>query len=93
MEFEWDAVKEAINRQKHGIGFADAAIVFDDPRHLVEDSTKPEHGEWRGKAIGRMGQIVVTVVFTDREGRRRIISARRARKDERTRYDQGTAGG
>lgn len=91
MNFEWDRVKDAANRYKHGIGFTDATAVFRDPRHLIEDSTKPEHQEWRGKAIGRMGPFVVTVVFTDRDGRRRLISARRARKDERRRYDQGAA--
>lgn len=91
--FEWDPAKDAINRQKHGIGFVDAAIVFDDPDRLVEDSTRPEHGEERRQTIGRMGQIVVVVVHTDRRARRRIISARRASRDERRRYDQGATVG
>jgi uncharacterized protein len=89
MEFEWDPAKEASNELKHGIGFVDAATVFDDPYHLEEESTKVEHGEERRRAIGTIRSIVVTVIYTDREGRRRIISARRARKDERQRYNQG----
>jgi uncharacterized DUF497 family protein len=68
-----------------------AATVFDDPDHLEEDGTRPEHGEERRRAIGKGGEVIVTVIFTDRPDRRRIISARRARNDERERYDQSKA--
>ena len=88
MEFEWDPAKDAANVEKHGISFARAATVFDDPDHLEEDVTKPEPGEERRSAIGKAGEILVTVIYTDRQDRRRIISARRARKNERQRYDQ-----
>lgn len=87
-EFEWDPAKDAANEQKHGIAFEDAKNVFRDPQHLIEDAARPEHGERRGKAIGRLGAFVATVIFTDRHDRRRIISARRARRDERERYRQ-----
>jgi uncharacterized DUF497 family protein len=88
MEFEWDAAKDAANLAKHGISFVRALSVFDDPNRLEEDSTRPEHGEQRGKAIGLMGKLLVTVIYTDRQDRRRIISARRAWRDERARYGQ-----
>lgn len=87
MGFEWDDIKEAINQQKHGLTFNDAALVFRDPRRLEEDSTRPEYGEERRKAIGMVHGRVTTVIFTIRQERRRIISARRARPDERQRYD------
>lgn len=90
MNFVWDGAKDAVNRQKHGIRFADAVDVFADPRHLEEDGTKPEFGEERRRAIGAVQGRTITVVFTDRGDTRRIISARRARKDERDRYDSGT---
>lgn len=90
MNFAWDGAKDALNRQKHGIRFADAVEVFADPRHLEEDSTKPEFGEERRRAIGTVQGRTVTVVYTDRGDIRRIISARRARKDERDRYDRRT---
>ena len=89
MVFEWDPVKEEANEQKHGISFIDAVMVFDDPYHLEEDSTRVEHGEERSRAIGMMGLKLITVIYTDRWERRRIISARRSKKDERERYDQG----
>jgi len=52
------------------------------------DSSKPEHEEERRRVIGRMGPLILTVVFTDRDDRRRIISARRASRHERARYEQ-----
>jgi len=91
MEFEWDDTKERSNEQKHGISFTDAADVFDDPYHIEEDVTRPEHGERRFKAIGTVGAYVVAVIYTDRGDRRRIISARRAKRNERRQYHQGPA--
>ncbi|MDP9362612.1 MAG: BrnT family toxin [Chloroflexota bacterium] len=90
-DFEWDPAKDSANQEKHGIGFADAVAVFDDPDRLEVDSSRPEYGEERRKTIGRIGATVAVVISTDRQGRRRIISARRASRDERRQYDQGTA--
>lgn len=87
--FEWDENKDSTNSEKHGITFLEAIAVFLDPFVLEEDSTRPEYGEVRRKAVGNVRGRMVTVIFTLREDRRRIISARRARPDERQRYDQG----
>jgi hypothetical protein len=35
LEFEWDSRKDAVNRAKHGIGFAEAATIFGDPLELT----------------------------------------------------------
>jgi uncharacterized DUF497 family protein len=86
MDFEWDPAKDAANEQKHGIAFEDAKAVFRDPQVLIEDVSKPEHGERRSKAIGRVDTFVAAVIFTDRNGVNRIISARRAKRNERERY-------
>lgn len=88
LEFEWDPVKDAANEQKHGIAFEEAQAVFRDPQVLIEDATRPEYGEQRSKAIGRVGTFMIAVIFTDRHMRRRIISARRAKRNERERYRQ-----
>lgn len=88
--FEWDANKDSANHEKHGITFLEAITVFLDPRLFEEDSTRPEHGEERRKAVGNVRGRLVAVIFTLREDRRRIISARRARPDERKRYDQSS---
>ena len=90
MEFDWDPAKNVANQKKHKISFIAAITVFDDPFVISEDSTRPEYGEIRNKAIGTMhdGRLVA-VIYTDRGSRRRIISARKARDNERREYDQG----
>ena len=90
MEYDWDPEKAAANLTKHGINFVAALAVFDDQRHFIEDSTKPEYGETRRIAIGVMADgRLVTVVFTDRGEVKRIISVRTARNYERRKYHQG----
>lgn len=91
LAFEWDPNKDAANQEKHGIAFRTAIAVFDDPLRLEEASTKPDYGEVRRRAIGIVEDRVLTVVYTDRGDRRRIISARRARRHERHRYDHRDA--
>jgi uncharacterized DUF497 family protein len=90
-QFEWDPYKEATNLAKHGIDFVDASEVFDDPQYLEEESTRHEAGEVRLKGIGTALGKVYAVIFTYRQDRRRIISARRVRPDEQRRYDQGSS--
>ncbi len=89
IEFDWDSAKAALNQKKHTISFTAAIEIFNDPFHLKEDSTKPEYGEKREKAVGRLvdGRYVA-VIYTDRGQIRRIISARKARDNERREYDQ-----
>lgn len=89
MGFDWDPLKNLTNEAKHGISFEEATDVFDDPAHIVENSTRPEHGEERLLAIGHVRLHLVSVIFTYRHGGQRIISARRANRNERARYRQG----
>lgn len=92
MLFEWDINKEASNLTKHGLSFVAAIAVFDDPNRIEEDSTKPEHGEVRSKTIGMVEEeLIVSVIYTDRAQKRRIISARRARKNEQEKYNHSKA--
>ncbi|MFP4519213.1 MAG: BrnT family toxin [Oceanicaulis sp.] len=91
MLFEWDDAKDAANRAKHGIGFDEAAKIFDGPV-LTEPSPRDHDEEARFKSIGVMrGALIVAVVHVDRSGALRIISARPAHKTERSRY-HGTYG-
>ena len=93
IRFEWDPVKASRNERKHGITFEDAVCVFDDPYSLFEQDRTDERGEQRWQAIGLVaGIIVLLVVHTIREDGPdeivRIISARRATREESVRYDQ-----
>jgi uncharacterized DUF497 family protein len=81
--FEWDFDKAEINLQKHGLSFEDAARVFDG---FTVDSLSLRHGEVRVLSIGRVDGVEVTVVYVVRGSTFRIISARRAGKDERKAY-------
>ncbi len=89
--FEWDDVKDTANYAKHGITFLEASAVFLDPHSIEEDSTRPEFGEERRKAIGSVGGRVVALIYTLRNDRRRLISARRARPNERREYNQSSS--
>lgn len=95
--FEWDAVKAAGNRRKHGVSFDTASLVFADPLALSRLS-HIEDGEERWQTLGTVsGQLLLLVAHTVREEEDeqpieviRIISARKADKKERFRYAQET---
>ena len=81
MEFEWDEAKNAANRRKHGFDFAYAIRIFDRPvRHLA---ARRKGEERRLIATGQVEGRFISVVYTRRNGRYRIISARPARRNER----------
>ena len=88
MKFEWDENKNQSNQSKHSISFGEAAEIFRYPMYKLVD-TRKDYGEVRYIGIGSNSQmIVLTVIFTERESRIRIISARRANKKERKLYDE-----
>lgn len=82
MEFEWDEQKSERTRRERGFGFAEAVMIFAGPVLEWEDR-RQDWGETRILAVGAVGDDVLAVVYTDRGSRRRIISARKARKKER----------
>jgi uncharacterized protein len=89
MEVEWDPNKSAINLQKHGVCFADAEAVLFDPNALSFEDTSAQ-GEQRFIVIGmdHLWRLLV-VVYTNRENRIRLISARSATRSERKQYESG----
>ncbi|MBC8447217.1 MAG: BrnT family toxin [Chloroflexi bacterium] len=88
MRFEWDEEKNAVNIRRHKIDFADVPLVFNGPM-LVELDEREDYGEDRWIGIGILRNIVAVVVFTEpRQDTIRIISARKANRHERKRYEQ-----
>ena len=85
MEFEWSNEKNETNIEKHGLDFSDVSLLFDGPILEIED-TRKDYGERRFFGIGVLHNIEISVVYTRRKNKIRLISARRARKDERQRY-------
>ena len=88
MDFEWDAVKDAVNLAKHGVRFAQAARVFADPSRLERIDRRRDYGEERRQTIGEVDGRVLFVAYTVRGGRIRLISARRAHRHEEEAYRQ-----
>ena len=78
-KFVWDSEKAKINKKKHKVSFETAARVFLD-ENLVDDIDEIHSDfEDRFKIIGKVG-TVLTVIYTERDDRNRIISARSATK-------------
>ena len=90
MIFEWDEEKNRINKEKHdGISFEFAVRVFLDEKRIERyDEEHSTLTEDRWNAIGMVGKILF-VVYTERGERTRIISARRATKEEEREYYDG----
>ena len=88
MGYEWDPKKARTNLTKHGVDFADAALVLEDPVALTRHDQDAE-GEERFVSLGTdpLGRLLV-VVWTPRGGRIRLISARRATAAERRQYEE-----
>lgn len=86
--FEWDDQKNEENIRKHGIDFADVPDVFNGPM-LIDLDDRADYGEDRWIGIGLLRTLVAVVIFTERvNDTLRIISARKATKYERKRYEQ-----
>lgn len=87
----WDDAKDKANLSKHGLSFATAQLIFDDPLALsrVDDFA----GEERWQTVGRIGVTTLFVVHTMSTAngdKGRIISARKATSHERRSYEEGT---
>jgi uncharacterized DUF497 family protein len=84
--FEWDDEKAAANLRDHGVSFQNAVLAFLDTLAVERIDSREGYGEERINLLGMCGDILLHVTYTEREGRIRIISARRAEKYEREDY-------
>jgi len=89
--FEWDETKAAVNRTKHGVSFEEAATVFGDPEALDGADLRHSELESRSLRLGRAatGRLLIVAYTVRRRGDGesiRIISARRASRNERAAY-------
>jgi uncharacterized DUF497 family protein len=88
-KFEWDEVKAITNLQKHGIRFDECLSVFQDVDASIIPDVKHSQIEEREIIIGQVLTIgIILVVFTKRGSNIRVISARKASKNERKFYEQ-----
>ena len=88
---EWDDKKAAINKQKHGISFDTAAMVFADENRIERRDNKHSQDEDRWQVIGMVNDVLF-VVYTERLNAIRLIMAREASpKERRQYYDRATS--
>ena len=87
-EFEWDEDKAAANLRGHGIPFELARLVFADVFAVEREDFRENYGEDRYTITGTVGGRLLTVAYTFRENRIRIISARPAEPFERRLYHE-----
>lgn len=95
MQFEWDEDKREKTLRERGIDFIDAAMIWKDPMRQERVDWRHNYGETRVQTVGKSKLGILFVVYTEREyegGEEviRIISARKAEKDERRAYETMT---
>jgi len=87
MRLDYDPAKAAANLKKHGVSFADAEGVLHDPLAItVEDRGSAGEQRFVTVGLGNAGELLV-VVYTERSGGYRLISARRPTRKERRLYE------
>ncbi len=91
LEFDWDTNKNKENIKKHKISFEEAKEVFYDDNAILFDD--PDHSDYEERflIIGRINNLNIYVVshcYLENDGVIRIISARKATKNERETYER-----
>ena len=73
--FEWDAIKNQENQEKHGISFEVAQYAFADKKRIILEDLAHSEKEERYYCIGKIEEVIVTVRFTYRKNKIRIFGA------------------
>ena len=87
LSYQWDAAKARANLAKHGVRFADAVGVFEDPRAITLDDRHPVEDRFVTMGLDFLGRVLV-VSWTWRNEEIRVISARRAARTELREYEE-----
>ena len=87
LRFEWDTHKANSNLQKHEVGFEEASTIFDDPQYITFLDEEHSTEEERYITIGLSSEnCLLMVAHTERNDTIRIISSRKATKNEEKFY-------
>jgi len=85
VEFEFDPLKSDANKKKHGLDFVEAQVLWRDP-DLIEVPARTQD-EPRRLVVGKIEATCWSAIITYRGDRIRIISVRRARREEIETYE------
>ena len=88
MVFDWDDDKAESNKKKHGVSFAEASTAFSDPNaiEIFDRKNSNKEDRWILVGISARSQVLLVVYVEREEESIRIISARKAVKDEMDQY-------
>jgi uncharacterized protein len=84
LHFEWDEPKNIENQRKHGVAFGLAQHAFSDPNRIISQDLAHSISEKRFYCYGKVGEAIMTVRFTYRKDKVRIIGAGCWRKGKKT---------
>ncbi|KAF0150914.1 MAG: hypothetical protein FD143_2423 [Ignavibacteria bacterium] len=73
--FEWDEIKNKLNQKKHNISFEDAQYAFLDSNRIIAKDSEHSESEERFYCFGKIAEKIVTVRFTYRNKKIRIIGS------------------
>jgi uncharacterized protein len=90
MRVEWDEAKRESNLLKHGIDFSDVEKVFENETITIFDD-RFDYGEDRFLTLGLLDERVVVIIHTETDKVIRVISVRKATKNEKISYFKGVA--
>jgi uncharacterized DUF497 family protein len=82
-DFEWDPIKDQVNQEKHGVSFALAQLAFLDHNRVILEDLEHSDYEKRFYCLGKVSGEIMTVRFTYRTNKIRIIGAGYWRKGKR----------
>ena len=89
MEYEWDEAKRVSNLAKHGVDFGRVG-EFEWSSAIIREDRRRWYGERRWRALGKIGERLHTLVYTERMGRTRVISFRKSKEQEVEFYEQAS---
>jgi uncharacterized DUF497 family protein len=82
-DFTWDSTKDLINQEKHGVSFALAQLAFLDQQRIILEDLEHSLDENRYYCLGKVTDGILTVRFTYRNDKIRIIGAGYWRKGKK----------
>jgi uncharacterized DUF497 family protein len=74
-DFEWDPIKDQFNQEKHDVSFALAQLAFLDHKRVILEDMEHSDNEKRYYCLGKVSGGIMTVRFTYRKNKIRIIGA------------------
>ncbi|MEE4606025.1 MAG: BrnT family toxin [Desulfobacteraceae bacterium] len=74
-DFEWDSTKDRINQEKHGVSFSLVQLAFLDHKRIILEDLEHSQDEKRYYCLGKVAGGILTVRFTYRKSKIRIIGA------------------